>query len=166
MALVGTYSLGVLIPALLEGQIAVGITAAQLEARLAGLIELSIRLGVNPPTLDLAAVGQLAASIEAAISVGLPSIDIQASAVAAAILELQATLGTLNAFLAVSGILGTPGIHVYKAIGTASEMASEFHGDLSGGFPDSVPEAVGLGILLAASAPAARVALTAVLSVE
>lgn len=167
VALVGTFSLGAIIPVLLQGQIAVGLTAAELQARLDGLIELALSLTVTPPSVvaDLAAVAELTASLEVDL---LPSIDIQAAAVASAILELEASLGTLNAFLTIAGILGVAGIHVYKVQGTAAQMRAQLSSDLSPGFPgaEGVPEATGTGFLLVANSGAAVQALTAVITLD
>ncbi|MDX1526980.1 MAG: hypothetical protein R3337_00045 [Gammaproteobacteria bacterium] len=165
MALIGTFSIGAIIPVLLEGQLAVGATATQLQARLEGLYALQVRLGIQPPSIsaDAAAVAELAAAFE----VALPGVDIQTNAVAAAILQLEATLGPINAFLAIAGILGVAGVHVYRVDGTAAQMRAELSGDLAPGFPgaDGVPNATGTGFLLVANSGAAREALTAIITV-
>src|SRR5690606_28871387 len=131
MALVGTFSLGAIMPVLLEAAIAIDGDIFRLQAKLDGLIELAAKIAVTPPTIDVGII----ANLEAAISIGLPNVDIQASAVTSAIATLEAQLGSLNAFLAIGGILGVAGIHVYAVSGTARAVASELNADLSPGYP-------------------------------
>jgi hypothetical protein len=161
--LVGTFSMGAMIPTLLEAVVAIEGDVAKLQAKLEGLKALAAKITVTPPTID----ADIIANLQAAITIGLPSVDIQASAVAAAIATLEVELGTLNAFLAIGGVLGVAGIHVYAVTGTAQQVAAELNADLSPGYPGAhdVPEAVGQGFLLIANAGAAAQALTTVIKV-
>jgi hypothetical protein len=160
--LLGTYSIGSIIPILLEAQLAIGVTAAELQAKLDALIALSLQLQITPPTIDASILAALSASIE----IGLPSINIQATAVAQAILDLELSLGKLNAFLAIAGILGTSGIHLYMVTGRSQDMGAQLNADLAPGFPGGLPDSTGIGFLLAASEGPAKVALKAAITIR
>jgi hypothetical protein len=119
-------------------------------------------IAIEPPTFDAAAAVELATGIDAALAVGMPTATVDASA----ILSLQASLGDLNALLAIGAVLGVSGIHLYMVTGTAPDMAGELSTDLAPGFPGALPESTGIGFLLAASSGPAQTALQAVITIR
>lgn len=161
MALVGTFSMGSIIPLLLAALVQVEGDAALLAARLEGLIALQANMALTPPSISADAVAALAAALQ----ITFPALEV--TAVASAILELEASLGSLNAFLAIGALLGVFGIHVYQVEGTANEMAAELVTDLSPGFPGSTaaPWQRGTGFFLVAATGSAEVALKACIRV-
>jgi hypothetical protein len=108
---------------------AVGISLPEISAKLAGLVNISAALTIGPPDLTgtIAASIQTTLALQAAISG--PTVTLQVGAIAALIAELTATLGTLNAQLAIaaslSATLGTAGLHGFAYTGLVSSMATD-----------------------------------------
>lgn len=135
---VGSITLGQAIPmastAVLELDASLGAALPDVQARVDGLLALSIS---PPPSLAdlIASVQAMLAALQALLDAPLPDV----SATAAALAELQATLGSLTASLAFSAsfgsLLGTAGIHYYVFAGAANELGGELGSMLSGGLP-------------------------------
>ncbi len=157
LTLVGEVSIGALCP------LVVGATAdvfAELQAKLAGLVQLSATLTVTPPTLaaNLQAAIALVAALTLAIEAGLPGIDFQITAVAALIASVEANLVLL---LQLQEVLGAE-LYVYTYSGTAVGFGPAVTNALIGGWPDgSSPASPAAAIVLVATTPAARVGMTA-----
>lgn len=135
---IGSLTLGQAIPmastAVLELDASVGLALPDVQARVDGLLALSI---APPPSLAdlITSVQAMLLALQALLAAPLPDV----SATAAALADLQATLGSLTASLAFSAslgsLLGTAGIHYYVFAGAANELAAELGSLLSGGLP-------------------------------
>lgn len=161
----GSLSLGQCVPLAVtaEGAItaSVNVSLPQIQAQIAGLLQAQINLSVNPPTLaaSLSTALQIVTSLEAAIAVGLPSVDFQVTAVAALLAKLQVTLGSLTAQLGISAnlglILGSPGVAAYAYSGTVGDLGPAVTTATAGGLPiGSGPGDACNAILLATETPA------------
>lgn len=104
------------------------------QARVDGLLALSIAPPPSLPSL-IAGVQATLAALQTLISV--PMVDVAATA--AALADLQASLGQLTASLAFStsfgGLLGTAGIYYYLFAGQAGALSGELGAQLSAGLP-------------------------------
>ena len=164
---VGSMTLGSALPTALAAQGAIdasiGLVLPEIQAKLAGLLAVNL----IPPTIaaSLTTALQLVANIQAAITVGAPAVDIQLAAVAQLIAELQAQIVSLQAQLAfsatLSATLGASGIHLYSYDGEAGELGSELQAELSGGFPGGQPSDATFAMLAAGTTPAAIAAIKA-----
>jgi hypothetical protein len=120
--------------AAIELDASIGVALPDVQARVTGLLALSIS---PPPSLAalIASAQALLAALQALLAAPLPDV----SATAAALADLQATLGQLNASLAFSvnfgTLLGTAGIHYYVFAGRADALGGELGSLLSGGLP-------------------------------
>jgi hypothetical protein len=133
--IVGEYTVGECIPIGVAAKaaldVSLGLQLPELQAKLAGLLEIQASLTLTPPSLaaSLSAALALVASLEASIALGLPSASIDLSVIAGIIAELNIFLGQLNAQLALSlgfGVtFGTPGVHLLKAEGPIEDIGSE-----------------------------------------
>jgi hypothetical protein len=146
----GSLTLGACVPTALtaSGQLILALNLAlpQLQAKLAGLLKISMALTIKIPSLDalIAALTNVVVQITALLNSPPPSIGLSLSVVAALIAQIQLDLGGIQGQLALALalqlVLGTPGIEAYKYEGIAgnftSEMASEFTSGLRiGGGP-------------------------------
>lgn len=167
----GRVTLGVCIPIAVEAQaqIVAGVspTLAELKARLNGQIEVQARLVATPPSLaaSLAIAKDLVVSIEAAIALGVPDAMVDVSAIGAAVLELEAIIGTIEAALdfaaSLQAQLAAGGLYLYKYSGTAPTLGGEVTLQLASGLPGTPAGATVHGVLILASEPAAVAALQA-----
>lgn len=150
----GSLTLGQAIPGAAGAQLAldaaVGATLPDVQARVDGLLALSIS---PPPSLAdlIASVTALLASLQGLLAAPLPDV----TATAAALADLQVTLGQLTAALSLSLSLGSQlaaaGIHYYVFAGQAGQLGGELGSLLSGGLPGGAgaSESVAGAILLA-----------------
>jgi len=142
---VGSLTLGQCVPIAVRASASIAASVAfvlpSLSAKLAGLLALQASLTLTPPSLtgNLQAALNLVSSLQASIGLGLPGVDFQLAAVAAALAEVQAQLAaigvqaTFQAELDV--ILGTPGLHAWAYTGDADQLGPEFTAATSDGFP-------------------------------
>lgn len=134
----GSLTLGQAIPLALSAQAqldaSVGSAVSDVQARVDGLLALSLQ---PPPSLAdlIASATAVLSALQTLVAAPLPDI----SATVAALAELQATLGQLQASLAFSAsfgsLLSTAGIHYYVYAGAASALGGELSAFLSGGLP-------------------------------
>ena len=138
MSYMGSLTLGQAIPmaatAALELDTSIGLVLPDVQARVTGLLALSIAPAPSLQALIDSATAMLAA-LNALLVAPLPDAD----ATAAALLELQTTLGALTASLGFSAslgsLLGTAGVHYYVYAGAANELSGQLGSLLSGGLP-------------------------------
>jgi hypothetical protein len=142
----------------------VGLVLPQITAQIEGLIELSARLTLTPPTLaaNLTAALALVAALEASISVGAPGIDFQLAAVAELLASLQLSLGALNAQLAfalsLDVLFGTGGVLMYAYSGTADGITAAAQSAFAS-LPGVDPATEVGGVFLIATTPGAATAM-------
>lgn len=150
----GQYTLGECIPL---GASAVGVAQASLdvslpevEAKLAGALEVQAAVVLDPPTIEAQIETLLAAVANLEASIALPGVSVDVSAMAAAVAELEASLGALQAQASIVGALsltlGAPGVYALHYLGSPE-------GVVPGGIP-GVSGAVEGVILLGADAGA------------
>lgn len=131
----GLIKVSALIPLFLEAaaaiDVAIGPVLLRFQAELAGALALQAQLTLTPPgfTASLAIVGQLNAAIEAAIALGvtLPGIDINLSAIATLIADIQLSIGSLQAAVALSLALKglSASVDVFSYEGDAAELGRQ-----------------------------------------
>lgn len=152
----GKLSIGGLSP------LSVGASAAAfatLSAQVAGLISLQARLTVTPPTLalNISLVTQLLADLQAALTLGLPGVDFQIAACAAAVVSLEAQLALIAQLTATFGV---PGIYVYSYDGPAVALGPALTSELAVMWPDGVSTALhSNALVLGTVTPAAWTAM-------
>jgi hypothetical protein len=129
---IGSFDLGSCVPMALTAN--AGLSASidfvlpELEAKLAGFLEIQAELILNPPTLeaDLEAALGLVAQLQALIALGLPSIGIDLTLIAGLIADLELSLGALSARAAFSLnfglLLGTPGVYLVHHSGPIGDV--------------------------------------------
>jgi hypothetical protein len=149
---IGSFDLGSCVPMALTAN--AGLSASidfvlpELEAKLAGFLEIQAELTINPPSLeaDLEAALGLVAQLQALIALGLPSIGIDLTLIAGLIAELELSLGALSARLSFSVgfglLLGTPGVYLVHHSGPIGDVLPA---GLPGGSGPSQP-VQGIGI--------------------
>jgi hypothetical protein len=167
-------ALGPCVPSAVAAQasldVALGVTMPELQARLARLLEAQAQLLLSPPAFaaTVVAVGQLAAGL--AIAGELPALDAQLTLLASLIAELEAMLGQLEAQAAFAAdfavLLGTAGVHMYSFLGVNDAFSGEIASLTAGGFPGAAGSDEAVAIVIAATAPTARVAVGAFFGVE
>jgi hypothetical protein len=129
----GGASIGAMIPAPV---IAINLALPDLQARLDAL------LAFSPTPIDfhanIALAGQIAASIQAALDIGItpPSISVQIAIVADLIAALEVQL---NAILAITGLFASAGIYAYAYDGRVDGLGPALTSELSGGLPGGAP---------------------------
>ncbi len=144
--LVGQMTMGSCLPSSVAAVAAidasVGVSLPEAQAKLAGALAAAAQVTVTPV--------QVAALLEAAAAVALPGVAISIDAFASVIAELQATIGALQAQLAVGAALsvqlGTSGIWLYHVQGDPVDI-------IPGGIPGVSGSVEGV-ILLGADAGA------------
>jgi hypothetical protein len=149
---IGSFDLGSCVPMALTAQAgisaSVNLVLPEIQAKLAGALEVQAFLALNPPSLtaDLEAAVALVAQLEALITLGLPSAALDLSAMLALIAELQVSIGSLTAQLSFAlsfgVLLGTPGVYLVRHSGPIGDV---FPGGLPGGAGPSQP-VEGIGI--------------------
>lgn len=164
----GSITLGQAIPAALsaagELNASLGVTMPDLQARIDGLLALSI----SPPP-NLAALVSAATSLLAALNLMLAAPIPDMTVVASLLADLQATMGDLTASLSFAATLqanlGTAGIHYYTFAGRAGDFGPQMQAQLSAGLPGGAgPSESIAGAVLLASDGGAIAALQAVLA--
>lgn len=144
----GELSIGAICPLAVAAQADI---FAQLQAQLAGLLQLQAQLTITPPTIgaNIKLVAQLLAGLE--VSIGLPGIDFQLTAVAALIAQLNLSLGLL---LELEVLFGTAGVFAYAYEGDALSFGPQLSAALASGWPDGTGVAAkSNGIVLATVSP-------------
>jgi len=134
----GSITLGQAVPAALSAQVAigdsVGVAMPDIQARISGLLTLSLQPPPSLPSL-IAGVQATLAALQQMLTVPLPD----AGATAAALADLQAQAAQLSASLAfatsLGSLLASPGVHYYLYAGRAGDVGAEFGAALSGGLP-------------------------------
>lgn len=162
----GSLTLGQILPLPTSAQLALdatlGDTVPDVQARIAGLLEITVR---PPPALaDLIAAAQnLLSALQALLAAPLPDV----AATATALADLQLTLQGLNVRVALSLQLGdflsSAGVHYYVFNGKASQVGPELAALLSTGLPGGTLDQSVAGCFLLASDGGAITALRAVL---
>lgn len=160
--LIGSLSVGQLCPLLLASQAQltanVNVLLPQIQAQITGLLALQANLVATPPNIAsmLAQAEALVAAILAAIAQGIPPVSLQITAVAAALAQLNVTLGQLTASLtfAAGFPLGATGIAAYAYTGTVGAMGSAITAAMSSGLPGGMPTDNCNAIVLATENPA------------
>jgi hypothetical protein len=152
--LVGQLTMGACVPSCVAAvgaiEASAGVSAGEVAAKLAGVLEAQATVSVTPVNV----IGAL----EAALAVALPSVIIDGSAFGAVIAELQSTLGTLQLNVdlgaAIAAQLGVPGVWLYSVQGAAEDI-------IPGGIPGvSAPVQ---GVILLASDAGAIAAIQAIM---
>lgn len=153
-------SIGTLLPMSLQ---AIGALDAQLAlmlpdiaAKIAGALKAQIGLTISPPSLS----GSLETAAKIVLNLGIaisgPSFALDFSAIAALIAELQASLGSVVANLALSAALkvtfGHGGLHLLTAEGEVGQMGTAYQSILQAGLPGVGPNDLGFSLLLVAGA--------------
>jgi hypothetical protein len=162
----GSLTLGQAIPLANQANAAlaasVGLALPDLQARLDGALAISV---APPPSLAdlIASVQAMLAALQTLLAAPLPDVSATLSLIA----DLQATMATLNANLALSlsfgNLLGSPGIHYYAYFGRADQLGPEMSGHLSAGLPGGAGPSENIaGVILAANDAGAIAALEAV----
>lgn len=111
-----------------------GPLIADLHARLRGALALAVSVSLQLPTIafQLSAVIQLLAALEAALELGLPGITFQLEAIAKATLALEAKLALLLKFtLSMSG----GGAYIYTYSGPGSGLGPALTTELATSWP-------------------------------
>lgn len=150
--LVGSLNMGELSPICLQ---CLGAAGAQLQANLNGALalEAQVHVGVRPLALQLQALTEVEAVIEAGIALGLPGVTFSVSAAAQLVANARLALGLLGQLTA---LLGGPSAYVYSySGGTVATLGA----DLSAGLvaqppPGLLPASATAGILVGAGATA------------
>lgn len=134
----GSLTLGQVVPGALGAQVAlgsaVGVAMPDIQARISGLLALSLQPA--PSLADLVAgVTATLSALQQMLTVPVPD----AGATAAALADLQVMAAQLSAGLALSTSLGSllasPGVHYYLYAGRAGDMSSELGAQLGAGLP-------------------------------
>jgi hypothetical protein len=164
----GNLSLGQAVPLTVTAEARIGAATgpalAKLNARLAGVIRAQAGITVTPPSAagNLQAALDLVTALEASISLGAPSVDFQASALASARVSIEAAIAALSG-LSLGFDLQSGGVHLYKYLGDNSSMAVEMRNVLNPGLPGAAPSDIVAGWFIAATSPAQRASLQIVL---
>lgn len=124
---VGSLTPGECLPLALQAQLrlnaALTIKLPEIQAKIAGLLAAKDKLAVELPSVDRAL------DIAAKLALSPPSLNLQLTAIAALLAELQAELAQIQADLAFCAnlglIFGTPGVHLYVFEGQAEVFGPE-----------------------------------------
>lgn len=132
-------------------QVAIGAALPDLQAKLAGLANVLAAITVSPPDLTGTITAAIAtvANLQAAISG--PTVTLEAAAIAALIVELTATLGTLTAAAALSIPSGALSAYVYT--GPTAQLGAEVQAAVDATLPGAGGQTYAL-VLVTTSAPA------------
>lgn len=154
---IGSVSIGVVFP--------VGLTLAagaltELNGKLTGLLNVQAALTIQPPTLSATASAavKILAEVQASIALGLPGATLQLSALASIIAALEAQIAF---YVSIQADLTGAAVHAYSFDGRASAFGPAFSAATAGGFPGGLPTDPVLGLVIAATTPEARAALSA-----
>jgi hypothetical protein len=152
---IGELSLGAIVPGV-SAQIGadVGVATGQLANATAGLTALEA-LVIAPPTIaaSITTVTQILASLQLALSIGVPNIPIPPSA--ALIASLTASIAALNALLAglvaIQAQLSAGGIFAWTYAGTGAAFGGTLTSALATTWPDSSPSSTAGNALVLAT---------------
>jgi hypothetical protein len=145
----------------------INLELPSIAARLEGLLAAQASITISPPTLAtrLTAALGIVAALQAAIELGLPTIDGNLFLIAGLIADLQVELGALQANLALASAfdlqLGNAGVHAYTYTGRADGLVPGVSSVIGAALPGGDPSDHVGAIVLAASAPATKVAMGA-----
>ena len=133
----GEISLSAAVPLLAEFSAALSVSGAialpDLEAKIAGLGNVLAAITIAPPDLTGTITAALAtiASLQAAI--GGPTVTLQAAAIVALLVDLNASLATLTAGLALS--IPSAVISAYVYSGPSGSIGVELQSEINGSLP-------------------------------
>ncbi len=170
---IGEVSIAVAIPLLLNLTLAVELLIpgllAEISAKLVGYGNLSVSLGITPPSLagNLQLAANILASLTAAASLGFvpPTVNFAATAVLALIAELNVKLGALQAALdlalQIKGLAANAGVKLFVYEGKLSDLGStlDAHVHLDASLDLQVPIFLPLFVVDANASPATVTAL-------
>lgn len=137
---------------------AIGVSLGNLQAQLDGALFAQAGLIANPPTLagQVTALAEMAAALALAISLGVPDVSFQLTAIGDVVASLQTSIGALNAQLAalveVNTSLAVGGVAAYVYEGETSKFGQELHSALGGGFAGGSPGTQARALVLATTA--------------
>jgi hypothetical protein len=153
----GLLSLGEAFPIGLQATAAVLVP---LQAKLAGLLQLTAQLTVTPPSLtaNLTTAAKILASLQ--VSPGLPGFSAKAAGVASLLAGVRLQI---EAVLVVQSALGV-GVHLFIMAGKAGLVGGEFASELVGGRLGDPALTPVFGVCLMANTPAAESSLRTVFS--
>lgn len=158
----GSVSIGTIFPV---GLTLAAAALAELNGKLAGLLSVKAALTIQPPTLaaTATAAAKALAEVRASIALGLPGATLQLSAAAEIIAGLEAQIA---AIVAIQANLTGAAVHAYVYAGQANGFGPALTAAATGGFPGGGPfDPVG-GIVVIATTPAAKAALSATCGVS
>jgi hypothetical protein len=177
MELVGSLSVGQLVPIAVQaaGQLSatVGSVRATLNGQLQAKLKLQARLTITPPqfALTLSALAQVTGKLQAAASAGVvpPSFVLGVDVVLKNAARLQAYLGRLQAQVeaaaSITSLLATAGIDSYSFGGTTRDFGTAVTTATSSGLPSGGgPSAHCDALIMATTSPAAWAALGLVMA--
>jgi hypothetical protein len=147
LAYVGSRTVGECVPLAVTAQ---GIALAQLQPKLAGLLNVSAALTIGPPSLAVTIQGAIAAVAALQASITGPTITLQAAAVLDLIASLQAQIALLLQF---SVLFGSAGVHAYVYDGRNSGFAQQVNAVLPNGFPGAAASSGANAIVLGCTSP-------------
>lgn len=137
----GVLSIGQAVPCL--AQMVTGINGSlsfrlpSVQGQVAGLV----RASASPPKLSVGAAAAVTAvtKLQAQVSAGLPGVGFNLGVITGAVAKLNASLGSLNAQLALAanlaGLLGSAGLQLYSYGGAVNGLGPALTVATSGGFP-------------------------------
>lgn len=159
----GSKTIGGCFPTTASAQLAIdaaiAVSLPSITAKIAGALEAQAAITLNPPTLagNLVIAQNLVLGLQAAITVGAPSVDASLSALAGLLAELETQAADLQAKAAFSAALavtlGGAGVHLYSYEGRAGDAGSSLSAILSGGPPGIGADDQIFAVLPAVSAP-------------
>ncbi len=162
----GEVTLGDVLPGLAVARAALqltgGIALAEVQAKLAGLINVQAALTLPPlPGAAIIGAAQVLLALEA--NIGLAAPTLQLAGTVALVAQLNLLLGQIRAQLALDFGLNIGGIAAYSYEGTADALGSSLASVTSAGLPGGGPSDQCYAVVLAASTPTARAAIRAAL---
>jgi hypothetical protein len=130
---------------------AIALPLADINAQIAGALEATLHVAIQPPSIDLTAA--------LAASASTPGVAVDVSAMATLGIELGAKLAALEVALAAIAEIkaafdagGGVGVRMYRIDGEVGSMASALSGHLSSGLPGgSGPAQTGVAFVLVAA---------------
>ncbi len=157
---VGGMTIGEALPGLALPLITI---TGDIQLRLNALLDFKPTLVLPSLQADLELSAQIAANIQAALTLGLtpPSLDLQATIMLDAIALLKVQLGIIKNLYD----LFTAGIHIYNYTGQVNQLGSDFSAALTSGVPGGAGTDICDGLLWLATAPGAWAAIAALFKV-
>jgi hypothetical protein len=148
----GSVPIGAMCPLVVSAQAA---TLANVQARIAGLIALQARVNLQPPSVNasITAVAAIGAQLQAAaqLHVAFPAPTLQLAALAALVATLEASIAVL---LQLQGLFGASA-YAWTFTGTGPELGPALAAELATGWPDGKPPVLpAYAVVLAATSSA------------